>query len=118
MYELSDLDRVARYLGATFMADDQPEIESALKVAREQITAKVVEGLEAPFPESLHLACTIRAVELIGNQSSRYGYQEPLDEAGRGGLPPQVQVLRLLDPYRRSSIAFSKGSTDDSQHRY
>ena len=118
MYELSDLDRVARYLGATFMADDQPEIESALKVAREQITSKVVEGLSAPFPESLHLACTIRAVELIGNRSSRYGYREPGADDGADGLPPQVQVMRLLDPYRRSSIAFSKGPADDSQHPY
>lgn len=101
--ELSDVERVANYIGSDTGPGDLPGLESALAAAREKITSLVRTDLEAPYPESLHLACTIKAAEYVGNQSSRYGVREVTDDA----VPPSVQVMFIIEPWRRLDIGGS-----------
>ena len=107
--ELSSTAAVAHFLGIDdpLSAEDSYDVEHALLVGREQITAMVrpAERLPDPLPESLHRACTVRSAEVYADAGQRYGYQAPAGDDVDGGPPPARYIIRdLIEPWKRPSV--------------
>ena len=111
--ELSSVGKVANYLGIDEQDGDYADLDEGLAVAREQITRMVlVDRLTAPYPVSLHRACTIKAAEIVGDRTARYGTSSVGDD-GDGGVPLRILVLRLVE---NSGFARPQGGIGPMYH--
>ena len=101
--ELSSVAAVGHFFGLTepFSGEDAYDLQEALDVGREQITARVLPAsqLPDPLPASLHRACTMRSAEILADNPQRFGYQTDVDGEGSGPPPAKYLIRDLIAPW-------------------